>query len=125
MMCEWWRTEAKQTQVKYYRKTEDELAKKEEERMEGKLTEDILRVNNLVKQYKNPCEVAVKGTSFGVKKGEIFTLLGVNGAGKTTTFKCLVGDESFTDGQVRMGSMKMPRCGLEPPKLHNIVGYCP
>ena len=67
----------------------------------------------------------VKGTSFGVKKGEIFTLLGVNGAGKTTTFKCLVGDESFTGGQVRMGSLKMPRCGLEPTKLHNIVGYCP
>lgn len=34
---------------------------------------------------------AVKGTSFGVKRGEVFSLLGVNGAGKSTTFGCLVG----------------------------------
>ena len=32
---------------------------------------------------------AVKGTSFGVSRGEVFSLLGVNGAGKSSTFKCL------------------------------------
>ena len=34
---------------------------------------------------------AVKGISFGVKRGEVFSLLGVNGAGKSSTFNCLVG----------------------------------
>ena len=32
---------------------------------------------------------AVKGLTFGVKKSEVFGLLGVNGAGKTTTFRFL------------------------------------
>jgi len=36
-------------------------------------------------------KVAVDNLSFGVKKGEVFGLLGVNGAGKTTTFKILCG----------------------------------
>ena len=36
-------------------------------------------------------KVAVDNLSFGVKKGEVFGLLGVNGAGKTTTFKMLAG----------------------------------
>jgi ABC-type glutathione transport system ATPase component len=45
---------------------------------------------------------AVKGISFGVKKGEIFSLLGVNGAGKTSTFKCMVGDESISGGSITL-----------------------
>ena len=36
-------------------------------------------------------KVAVDNLSFGVKKGEVFGLLGINGAGKTTTFKMLAG----------------------------------
>lgn len=39
------------------------------------------------KKYK----VAVDSLSFGIKKGEVFGLLGVNGAGKSTTFKILSG----------------------------------
>jgi len=61
----------------------------ERERIDRGVGGDLLTVNRLYKSYKDT--VAVNGTSFGVKKGEIFTLLGVNGAGKTTTFKCLVG----------------------------------
>ena len=43
---------------------------------------------------------AVKGTSFGVKRGEVFSLLGVNGAGKTSTFNCLVGNHRVSGGTV-------------------------
>jgi ATP-binding cassette subfamily A (ABC1) protein 3 len=39
------------------------------------------------KKYK----VAVDNMSFGIKRGEVFGLLGVNGAGKSTTFKMLSG----------------------------------
>lgn len=39
------------------------------------------------KQYK----VAVDNMAVGIKKGEVFGLLGVNGAGKSTTFKMLSG----------------------------------
>jgi ATP-binding cassette, subfamily A (ABC1), member 3 len=54
-----------------------------------------VRVNNLRKVYMmedNRHKVAVDKVSFGIKNGEVFTLLGVNGAGKTTTFKILSGE---------------------------------
>ncbi len=47
----------------------------------------ILQVNNLVKRYGDL--TAVKGISFEVQEGEIFSLLGPNGAGKTTTISVL------------------------------------
>ena len=47
----------------------------------------ILEVQNLVKQYGD--FTAVKGISFDIKDGEIFSLLGPNGAGKTTTISML------------------------------------
>lgn len=47
----------------------------------------ILEVHDLVKKYGDL--VAVKGISFDIRQGEIFSLLGPNGAGKTTTISIL------------------------------------
>lgn len=47
----------------------------------------ILEVNQLVKKYGDL--TAVKGITFEVMEGEIFSLLGPNGAGKTTTISIL------------------------------------
>ena len=49
---------------------------------------DSVRTNNLGKIYANGY-VAVKGTSFGIDKGQIFGILGPNGAGKSTTFNMI------------------------------------
>jgi ABC-type multidrug transport system ATPase subunit len=69
---------------------------------------------------------AVKGTSFRVKKGEVFTLLGVNGAGKSTTFKCLVGLEPISSGNVILnGDINLNDTFGSPELLHGVVGYCP
>jgi ABC-2 type transport system ATP-binding protein len=43
---------------------------------------------------------AVKGVSFEVAEGEVFTLLGPNGAGKTTTTEILEGYRKRTAGEV-------------------------
>ncbi len=48
---------------------------------------DAIRIENLTKKYKDV--VAVDSLCLSVKKGELFSLLGVNGAGKTTTIKML------------------------------------
>ncbi len=48
---------------------------------------DAIKIENLTKKYKDV--VAVDNLSLTVKKGELFSLLGVNGAGKTTTIKML------------------------------------
>jgi ABC-2 type transport system ATP-binding protein len=45
---------------------------------------------------------AVKGTSFKVKRGEIFGLLGPNGAGKTTTIKAILRLIFPTEGEIRI-----------------------
>ena len=48
---------------------------------------DAIRTEGLTKKYKDL--VAVDDLRLCVKKGELFSLLGVNGAGKTTTIKML------------------------------------
>lgn len=45
---------------------------------------------------------AVRGTSFSVKRGEIFGLLGPNGAGKTTTIKAVLRLIFPTAGEIRI-----------------------
>ena len=59
---------------------------------------DIIKVQNLVKTYKE--KEAVSGISFVVKEGEIFGFLGPNGAGKTTTIKILTTQLLPTQGEV-------------------------
>lgn len=48
---------------------------------------DAIVIKGLTKQYKDV--VAVQDLSLTVKRGELFSLLGINGAGKTTTIKML------------------------------------
>jgi ATP-binding cassette subfamily A (ABC1) protein 3 len=52
-------------------------------------------------------KVAVDNLSFGVKKGEVFGLLGVNGAGKSTTFKMLAGEIISTSGECYFMGIKI------------------
>jgi ABC-2 type transport system ATP-binding protein len=60
--------------------------------------EAIIKVENLVKQYKNAETKAVDGISFKVAPGEFFALLGPNGAGKTTTISILTTTLTPTSG---------------------------
>ena len=66
--------------------------------------------------------MAVDNLNLGVRKGEIFGLLGVNGAGKTTTFKMLTGDISITSGDVFIGSYSIKK---DLKRAHSQIGYCP
>ena len=68
---------------------------------------------------------AVKGTSFGVKRGEVFSLLGVNGAGKSSTFDCLVGKSRVSGGTVMVDGVNVNEYVGQPEKLHGLIGYCP
>lgn len=63
------------------------------------MSEPILEVRNLVKQY--PSVVAVDGLSLSVPEGICFGLLGPNGAGKTTTIEIMEGIQEATSGEVR------------------------
>lgn len=61
----------------------------------------ILRVQNLVKEYKNGFR-AVDNVSFEVGPGEIFGLLGPNGAGKTTIIRTISTVLSFSYGKIEV-----------------------
>ena len=62
-----------------------------------------IRTADLTKKYKDI--IAVDQLNLQVKKGELFSLLGVNGAGKTTTIKMLsclaqpTGGDAFINGK--------------------------
>jgi ABC-2 type transport system ATP-binding protein len=72
------------------------------------VSEPILEVRNLVKQY--PTVNAVDGVSYAVPEGICFGLLGPNGAGKTTTIEIMEGILQPTAGEVRYrGELQGPR----------------
>ena len=58
----------------------------------------IIEVNNLIKQFKNSS--AVNNLSFKINKGTITGLLGPNGCGKTTTIGMMLGLIKPTSGAV-------------------------
>lgn len=67
-------------------------------------------------------KAAVKGISFGVEQGMVFSLLGTNGAGKTSTFKVLTGDISASFGEANIMGYEMPQNLIQ---IRHLVGYCP
>jgi len=83
----------------------------------------ILEVRDLVKKYGD--FTAVKGISFSVEEGEIFSLLGPNGAGKTTTISVIStlfapssGDASVYGFSVLKDPMAVKGCiGVVPQEL--------
>ena len=61
----------------------------------------------VVKTYKNI--IAVDKLDLEIRKGELFSLLGVNGAGKTTTIKMLSCLTSPTDGDAVVGGFSVTK----------------
>jgi ABC-2 type transport system ATP-binding protein len=86
-------------------------------------TRPIIQVNSLRKSYGEL--EAVKGVSFAVRQGEIFSLLGPNGAGKTTTISmlsCLLaptaGDATVAGHSVREAPLKVKESiGVVPQEV--------
>ena len=66
---------------------------------------DAIRIQNLTKKYKDV--VAVDNLNLAVKRGELFSLLGVNGAGKTTAIKMLCGLSKPTSGDAFLNGMSI------------------
>ena len=80
----------------------------------------ILEVYELVKQYGN--FTAVKGISFAVREGEIFSLLGPNGAGKTTTISVLSTIYAPTRGDAVIAGHSVTRSQMD---VRRVIGVVP
>jgi ABC-2 type transport system ATP-binding protein len=81
------------------------------------MSQTIISVNNLVKNYGN--FQAVKGISFHVNEGEIFGLLGPNGAGKSTTLEIIETLRSKTSGEVIVDGFNLDK---QPGEIKKIIG---
>lgn len=69
--------------------------------------ENIIEVKNLKKYYGNVR--AVDGISFNVKKGELFSFLGLNGAGKSTTISVICGSLKRDGGDVTVNGFDISK----------------
>jgi ABC-2 type transport system ATP-binding protein len=81
---------------------------------------NILEVHNLAKNYGD--FAAVKGISFDIKEGEIFSLLGPNGAGKTTTISMLSTLYTPTSGDATIGGHSITK---DPMAVKQVIGVVP
>ena len=79
---------------------------------------NAIETKNLTKKYKD--KLAVNKLNLEIKKGELFSLLGVNGAGKTTTIKMLSGLILPTDGEIIINGMNMKENMLKIKEKLNV-----
>ena len=82
--------------------------------------QSILEVRNLSKNYGD--FKAVKGITFDIREGEIFSLLGPNGAGKTTTISMLSTLYAPTSGDATIGGYSITK---DPMAVRGIIGVVP
>lgn len=80
----------------------------------------MLEAHNLVKQFG--AFTAVKGISFEIQEGEIFSLLGPNGAGKTTTISMLSTLFAPTSGEACIAGYSVTK---EPLAVRKLIGVVP
>ncbi len=80
----------------------------------------ILEVQNLMKKYGD--FTAVKGISFDIQEGEIFSLLGPNGAGKTTTISMLSTLYEPSGGDALVAGHSISK---EPMAVRQAIGVVP
>lgn len=79
-----------------------------------------IKTNALVKRYKGI--TAVNGLDLTIRKGELFSLLGVNGAGKTTTIRMLSCLTLPTSGDATVGGYSITK---ETDQVKRLIGVSP
>lgn len=80
----------------------------------------MLRIDNLTKRYGE--KVAVNNLSLHIAPGEIYGFIGHNGAGKTSTLKCIVGIQSFDEGEIYINSSSIK---TNPIECKSQIAYIP
>lgn len=79
-----------------------------------------IKTIELSKQYKSI--TAVDKLHLEIKKGELFSLLGVNGAGKTTTIRMMTGLTKPTSGDAFIGGYSVTK---ETEQVKSLIGVSP
>lgn len=93
--------------------------KKNFHREEKFMEKTIVKIENLVKRYKDL--IALDHFSLEIKEGEIFGLLGPNGSGKTTTINCLLSLLAFDKGTIEIFGEKMTPTSYDSKKNIGVI----
>lgn len=84
----------------------------------------MVEVRGLKKTFTRPDGTpvhAVKGVTFDIQKGEIFSLLGPNGAGKSTTIGMISGLVTPSEGEARIGGNSITTAAMQAKALIGVV----
>ncbi len=84
------------------------------------MTEPILEVDRLTKQYRSL--VAVDDLSMHLDPGEFVGLIGPNGAGKSTLMGCIAGILAADEGTISVGGVDVSG---EPIEARRHIGFVP
>ena len=79
----------------------------------------IVKVNNLVKRYKEL--IVLEHFNMEVEEGEILGLLGPNGCGKTTAINCILSLLNFDKGEIQIFGKKMTSNSYDIKKQIGVV----
>ena len=83
------------------------------------MSETILKIENLVKRYKEL--IAVDHFNLEINKGEVFGLLGPNGSGKTTTINCILSLLTYDKGTITLFGKEMKPDSYDIKKKIGVV----
>jgi len=78
----------------------------------------VIETHSLTKRFKRV--TAVEGLELGIRRGEIFGLLGPDGAGKTTTIRMLCAIMDPSEGSARVAGFDTVK---EPEEIKKRIGY--
>jgi iron(III) transport system ATP-binding protein len=81
-----------------------------------------LEVRDLEKRWRATESVALRGISFTVAEGELFSLLGPSGSGKTTALRCVAGLERPDAGTIAVGERTLYGPGVDVPAERRGIG---
>src|ERR1700754_4807031 len=70
----------------------------------------MLRIETLTKRYDSG-DLALRGVSFDVGRGEIVGLIGPSGAGKSTLIRCVNRLVEPTSGRIALGDLELTALG--------------
>lgn len=83
------------------------------------MSETIVKIENLVKRYKEL--VALDHLNLEIREGEVFGLLGPNGSGKTTAINCLLSLLTYDKGSIEIFGEKMTPTSYEIKKQIGVI----
>lgn len=78
----------------------------------------FIKIENLSKSFKN--NVIIKDMNLEVERGEILILKGPSGIGKSTFLRCLTYLESFQNGTISVGDLKL-HANMDPHGEHDTI----